>query len=189
MSSKTLIIKKIKIILVLTTGHSSSVIWRLEEEICRLEEIKKANIEKFVTNLRNELHRLWDDCYYSEKQRSVTLFFSVIIIYSFYLSLANPDLFSDFLLSFDHCRASGMFIVDPDFSIPDPGSKRSLIRIRNKEFKLCTQIIVTKLSEIRSRIIILDTGSGFFPLRIPDPREKKIAGSRILNTGVGADLQ
>jgi hypothetical protein len=50
------------------------VIRRLEEEISRLEEIKKANIEKFVTNLRNELHRLWDDCYYSEKQRSVTLF-------------------------------------------------------------------------------------------------------------------
>jgi hypothetical protein len=50
------------------------VIRRLEEEIGRLEEIKKANIEKFVTNLRNELHRLWDDCYYSEKQRSVNLF-------------------------------------------------------------------------------------------------------------------
>jgi E3 ubiquitin-protein ligase TRIP12 len=31
------------------------------------------------------------------------------------------------------CCGSGMFIPDPNFSIPDPGSKRSRIRI--KEFK------------------------------------------------------
>jgi Ase1/PRC1/MAP65 family protein len=36
----------------------------------RLEEIKKANIEKFVINLRDELHQLWDECYYSEQQRN-----------------------------------------------------------------------------------------------------------------------
>lgn len=51
-------------------GHSTSVIQRLEAEVERLEEIKKANIEKFVINLRDELHRLWDECYYSEQQRN-----------------------------------------------------------------------------------------------------------------------
>ena len=51
-------------------GHSSSVIGRLHSEIFRLEEIKKANIEKFVINLRNELHSLWDKCFYSRDQRN-----------------------------------------------------------------------------------------------------------------------
>ncbi len=54
------------------SGHSTSVLMRLEEEIERLEEIKKANIEKFVITLRDELHSLWDDCYFSEQQRSVS---------------------------------------------------------------------------------------------------------------------
>lgn len=51
-------------------GHSPSAISRLHEEIMRLEEIKKANIEKFVNNLRNELHALWDQCFYSPDQRN-----------------------------------------------------------------------------------------------------------------------
>jgi len=51
-------------------GHSPSVISRLHQEIERLEEIKKANIEKFVNNLRNELHCLWDKCFYSAEQRN-----------------------------------------------------------------------------------------------------------------------
>lgn len=51
-------------------GHSPSVISRLHQEIERLEEIKKANIEKFVNNLRNELHCLWDKCFYSADQRN-----------------------------------------------------------------------------------------------------------------------
>jgi len=51
-------------------GHSPSVISRLHSEIYRLEEIKKANIEKFVNNLRNELHCLWDRCFYSPDQRN-----------------------------------------------------------------------------------------------------------------------
>ena len=50
-------------------GHSSSVISRLQSEIFRLEEIKKANIGKFVHNMRNELHSLWDKCFYSQEQR------------------------------------------------------------------------------------------------------------------------
>lgn len=51
-------------------GHSPSVLHKLRLEIARLEEIKKANIEKFVTVLRNELHKSWDDCFYSQQQRN-----------------------------------------------------------------------------------------------------------------------
>jgi len=50
-------------------GHGKSVLADLKLEIERLEEIKKANIEKFIINLRNELHDLWDKCFYSKKQR------------------------------------------------------------------------------------------------------------------------
>lgn len=51
-------------------GHKPSVIGQLHLEIKRLEEIKKANIEKFVTALRSELDKLWDDCFYSQEQRN-----------------------------------------------------------------------------------------------------------------------
>jgi len=51
-------------------GHGPSTIAVLHKEIARLEEIKKANIEKFVNTLRNELHKLWDDCFYSPEQRN-----------------------------------------------------------------------------------------------------------------------
>jgi len=51
-------------------GHGPSTIAILHKEIERLEEIKKANIEKFVNTLRNELHKLWDDCFYSPEQRN-----------------------------------------------------------------------------------------------------------------------
>jgi len=51
-------------------GHSQSTITRLRDEVERLEEIKKANIEKFVNTLRNELHKLWDLCFYSPAQRN-----------------------------------------------------------------------------------------------------------------------
>ena len=47
-----------------------SVTSRRQGEIDRLEEIKKANLEKFVITLRNELHSLWDDCFYSPEQRN-----------------------------------------------------------------------------------------------------------------------
>ena len=40
------------------------------QEVARLEEIKKENIEKFVNTLRNELHKLWDDCFYTPEQRN-----------------------------------------------------------------------------------------------------------------------
>jgi len=52
-------------------GHSPSVIRALNEEIDKLEEIKKANIEKFVNTLRNELHGLWNECFYCAEQRDM----------------------------------------------------------------------------------------------------------------------
>jgi len=51
-------------------GHSPSILHKLHLEIARLEEIKKANIEKFVTKLRNDLHKCWNDCFYSTQQRN-----------------------------------------------------------------------------------------------------------------------
>lgn len=54
-------------------GHSTTVINSLKTEIARLEEIKQANIEKFVINIRNELYELWNKCYYSEEQRNAFL--------------------------------------------------------------------------------------------------------------------
>ena len=35
-----------------------------------MEEIKKANIEQFIVNLRNELNEIWDKCFYSENQKN-----------------------------------------------------------------------------------------------------------------------
>jgi len=51
-------------------GHGKSVLCDMKIEIDRLEEIKKANIEQFIINLRDELHGIWDDCYYSPEQRN-----------------------------------------------------------------------------------------------------------------------
>jgi Microtubule associated protein (MAP65/ASE1 family) len=41
----------------------------LRLELNRLEELKRINIEKFIANIRAELDKLWDQCYYSQPQR------------------------------------------------------------------------------------------------------------------------
>jgi len=51
-------------------GHSQAVIVRIQDEVSRLEGIKRANTEKFVNNLRTQLHCLWDKCFYSIEQRN-----------------------------------------------------------------------------------------------------------------------
>jgi hypothetical protein len=43
---------------------------KLRQEIQRLEEVKRANMRQFVTSIRAELLALWDQCYYSQSQRS-----------------------------------------------------------------------------------------------------------------------
>jgi hypothetical protein len=42
---------------------------KLRQEIQRLEEVKRANMQQFVTSIRAELLALWDQCYYSQSQR------------------------------------------------------------------------------------------------------------------------
>ena len=49
-------------------GNGRSVLRALQLEVDRLEEIKKENIEQFIINLRNELHGLWEQCFYSSEQ-------------------------------------------------------------------------------------------------------------------------
>jgi hypothetical protein len=68
--------------------------------------------------------------------------------------------------------------------IPDPNFFPARIHI--KEFKILTQKIVSKLSELLSGLFIPDTDPGF--LTIPDPGVKKGTGSRIRirNTDCGA---
>jgi hypothetical protein len=74
------------------------------------------------------------------------------------------------VLRIQECLSS---IPDMIFSIPDPGLTRSWIRICIKEFKylFLTQKTDNKFSKIRSRMFILDPGSGFFS--IPDKVSKK----------------
>jgi len=50
-------------------GHGKSVLAELKFEVDRLEELKKANIEQFIINLRNELNDIWDRCFYSDNQK------------------------------------------------------------------------------------------------------------------------
>lgn len=50
-------------------GHSRSTVAKLRAELSRLEEVKRDNVEKFVTNIRAEIEELWDQCYYSQAQR------------------------------------------------------------------------------------------------------------------------
>merc|ERR1719219_2810503 len=49
-------------------GNGRSVLRALQLEVERLEEIKKENIEQFIINLRNELHGLWEQCFFSSEQ-------------------------------------------------------------------------------------------------------------------------
>ncbi len=74
------------------------------------------------------------------------------------------------------CCKSERFVPDPNFSIPDPGSKR--FRIRVKDSSIFIPKIVSKLSEIWSGMFIPDPGSWILPIqdrgskrqRIPDPQ-------------------
>jgi len=51
-------------------GNAPTNIRKLHLEIARLEEIKKANIGKFINTLRDELHSIWDECFYTQEQRN-----------------------------------------------------------------------------------------------------------------------
>ncbi len=79
------------------------------------------------------------------------------------------------------CCGSGMFIPDPNFSLPDPGSKRFRIPDPHQRIEVLLTQIVSKLSEIRfmdghpgSRIRIL-----IFTHPVSRSRDKKNTRSRI----------
>ncbi len=92
------------------------------------------------------------------------------------------------------CCGSGMFIPDlgSEFfpsRIPDPGSKNHRILDPDSyPHRILTQKIVSRLSEIWSKIIIPDPspGSWFLPIQDPESRGQKGTGSRIRNTAYNA---
>jgi hypothetical protein len=75
-------------------------------------------------------------------------------------------------------------ILDPNFSIPDPGSKRSRIRIRLKEFKYFNPKIFSSFRKydlgcpLRNSDLDLD----FFPISDPGSRGQKSTGFRNLGS-------
>jgi hypothetical protein len=64
-----------------------------------------------------------------------------------------------------HCYGSGMFITDPNFSIPDPGSASQNLNILTQKWFLSSRKYDPGCS---SRIRIMT----FYPSRIPDPGVK-----------------
>lgn len=45
------------------------VLLQLEAETERLNEMKKENMAKFVQATRDELSKIWDNCFYGDEQR------------------------------------------------------------------------------------------------------------------------
>lgn len=54
-------------------GHKHSVLSALRDEIQRCEQLKYANMQRFVEGARRELVDLWNRCYFSKEQRDAFL--------------------------------------------------------------------------------------------------------------------
>ena len=54
-------------------GHKHSVLSALRDEILRCEQLKYANMQRFVEGARRELVDLWNRCYFSKEQRDAFL--------------------------------------------------------------------------------------------------------------------
>ncbi|XP_077991919.1 protein regulator of cytokinesis 1-like isoform X2 [Glandiceps talaboti] len=50
-------------------GYKPKVINALQEEVARLEELKKQNIKRVIEGIRTELVTWWDKCFFSRQQR------------------------------------------------------------------------------------------------------------------------
>jgi protein regulator of cytokinesis 1 len=50
-------------------GHKSSILSSLRDEILRCEQLKFANLQRFVEGARKELVEQWNKCYFSKEQR------------------------------------------------------------------------------------------------------------------------
>jgi hypothetical protein len=88
-------------------------------------------------------------------------------------------------------RIRGMFIPDPNFFYPGPriqDQKDPRIRICNPNLSILTQTIITKLSEIWSKIFILDPdpGSGSWFFAHPGSRIQGSKRHRIPDPGSGS---
>jgi len=51
-------------------GHTPTAITALEQELSRLEELKRQNMERFINSVRQELLACWDQCFISQTQRA-----------------------------------------------------------------------------------------------------------------------
>ncbi len=73
-----------------------------------------------------------------------------------------------FLLTFRQCCGSGMLIPDKNYSIPDPGSKRSRIRIKelncwNQNPKPWILALGKMIWDVHPVAVFFPPESGFFP--------------------------
>ena len=50
-------------------GHKHSILSGLKDEILRCEQLKFANLQRFVEGARKELTEQWNRCYFSQQQR------------------------------------------------------------------------------------------------------------------------
>lgn len=67
------------------TGNSLKILGALKAEVNRLEEMKKANIKKFINKQREELQTLWEKCHCTQKEKDEFTFY--------YSECYNEDLF------------------------------------------------------------------------------------------------
>ncbi len=105
--------------------------------------------------------------------------------HTYSLWIEHIDLYEILKPSLNQSCGSGMFIPDPNFSIPDPGSRVKNISdpgsgSASKNLSIfLTQKIVSKLSEIWSRMFSPDPDLHFLPIPDPGSRGQKGTGSRI----------
>jgi protein regulator of cytokinesis 1 len=58
-----------KIIFIQCHTYYCAIYIQLETEMERLHEMKKENMAKFVQATRDELRKIWDNCFYGDEQR------------------------------------------------------------------------------------------------------------------------
>ncbi|XP_042232733.1 protein regulator of cytokinesis 1-like isoform X2 [Homarus americanus] len=51
-------------------GHKPTTLEKLQQELKRLEELKRQNMARFINQLRRELEMCWEKCYTSEEERN-----------------------------------------------------------------------------------------------------------------------
>ncbi len=102
----------------------------------------------------------------------------------------HDTLYYGYQYPFNQCCGSGMFIPDPNFSIPGPGSRIKKIPdpgsgSASKNLSIFSPKNCFKLSKIWSGMFIPDSDLDLYPSRIADPGVKKapnpVSGSAILH--------